>query len=152
MPSDLIKWKVGDTMNYNIGMMFGNVGTMVKSVTKDEGTAIWMRQDMNMMGQKEVVDVLLNKADGKVLKMLRNGQEQQIPDEQIEIISQDYSEVTVPAGKFSCMYVVAKSKSSSKIEVWINPKDTIMDGTLKQAMASQMGTVTLELTSFKAGQ
>lgn len=147
-PLDLINWKVGDTMNYQISMMFGK-GTMVKSVSKDEGAALWLHQDINLMGQGQTADVLLSKADGKILKMLQNGKEVQIPDDKIEVISQDYADVTVPAGTFSSIHIVAKSKQVSKIEMWANPSQTAIDGALKQIMATTFGNMTLELTSFK---
>lgn len=152
VPLDVINWKVGDTAEYSVTAgSFGNLGKMVKSVTKDEGTSIWMRQDMNLSVQKEVVDVQISKADGKILKMIRNGQEQQIPDDKIEIISQDYTEITVPAGKFEALHVVAKTKQVSKLEVWANPRDTVMEGTLKQVMATSLTDIALELLSFKKG-
>ena len=151
-PADLINWKVGDSMDYSITLgMFGNLGTSNKSVTKDEGAAIWVRQTMAMKTQNETVDILINKADGKILKLIRNGKEEAIPDEQLEIISQDYTEITVPAGKFSVLHVVAKTKNVSKIEIWANPPQTVMDGVVKQIITTQFGDLTMELTKFQHG-
>lgn len=149
-PYDLINWKVGDTANYNLTMSFLK-GKMVESVTSDEGKAIWVRQAMDLMIQKEVIDILINKADGKILKMLRNGQEMQVPNDKITIISQEYTEVTVPAGTFKCIHVVAKSEQMPKIEIWANPQATVMEGNLKQIATTQMGEILLELTSFAHG-
>lgn len=150
-PQDLINWKVGDTASYNVGMGFP-LGTSTKSVTKDEGTAIWVTQQMSLMGQKQVIEVLINKADGKVLKMIVNGKEEAVPNDPIEIISQDYATIKVPAGTFEVIHIVAKSAQSSKIEVWANPRDIVMDGTAKQSAATQFGNMTLELTSQKRAQ
>ncbi len=147
---NLINWKVGETANYNVTAMFGFVkGTLAKSVASEEGNAVWIKQDMNLMNQKQLVEMLMDRADGKILKMKQNGQDAQIPDEKPEVISQDYAEITVPAGTFKCVHVIAKSKSSSKIEVWANPVETVMEGSVKQIAASQMGEVTMEMTSFK---
>jgi hypothetical protein len=147
---DVINWKVGDTMQYNVGMGgFGNVGSSTKAVTKDEGTALWMRQAMKLMGRNEVIEALINKADGKILKLLRNGQEQQIPDDKMEIIESDYTEVTVPAGTFKVLHIVAKTKQIQKLEIWANPQETVMDGAVKQIMSTQFGNISMELTSFK---
>ena len=147
-PLNLINWKIGDTMNYTLSMLFGK-GSMVKTVSKEEGAAVWLHQDINIMGQKQTADVLFNRADGKILKMLQNGQEIQIPDDKIEVISQDYAEITVPAGKFQSVHIVAKTQKVSKIEMWANPAQTAIDGALKQIMATQLGDMTIELTSFK---
>ena len=149
-PLDLINWKVGDNMVYDMELgFFGKLGVMNKSVTKDEGTAIWVTNSADLMGQKQVVEALINKADGKILKLIQNGQEQQIPDDPIEIISQEYTEVTVPAGTFKAMHVVAKSKQVEKIEIWANPTATAMDGAVQQIISTQMGDMTMKLTSFK---
>ena len=149
-PLDLIDWKVGDSMTYDIlAAGFGNMGTMDKAVTKDEGTAIWIKQNMAMMGQKEVIEMLISKADGKVLKMLRNGKEQAIPDDKVEIISQDYTEVKVPAGTFKCLHIVAKTKDVNQLEIWANPRDTVMDGGLRTKVDTNMIDLDLQLTKFK---
>ena len=57
----------------------------------------------------------------------------------------------MPAGTFKCVHIVAKSKSASKIELWANPAETVMEGSIKQIAASAMGDVTMEMTSFKKG-
>jgi hypothetical protein len=147
---NLINWKVGDTASYNVTAMFGFVkGTLVKSVASEEGNAIWLKQDMNLAGQKQLIEMLMDRADGKILKLKQNGQDAQIPDDKPEIISQDYAEIKVPAGTFKCVHIVAKSKSASKIELWANPAETVMEGSIKQIAASTMGDVTMEMTSFK---
>jgi len=147
--TNLIDWKVGDTMNYEIKLGGMALGTNTKSVTKDEGTAIWMRQEMKLMSQNEVVEALINKADGKLLKLIRNGQEQSIPDNDLEIISQDATEIKVKAGSFKAIHIVAKSKEVERIEIWANPRDSAIDGTIKQMVKSPMGMISFELTAFR---
>ena len=147
-PLDLINWKAGDTMNYQISMLFGK-GTMAKSVGNDENGGVCVHQEINLMGQGQTADILISRADGKILKMLQNGKEVQVPDDKIEVISQDYADVTVPAGTFSSIHIVAKSKQVSKIEMWANPSQTAIDGAIKQIIATTFGNMTLELTSFK---
>jgi hypothetical protein len=149
-PLDLINWKVGDTAKYDVKVgSFGKLGTSTKSVTKDEGTALWVTQNMDLMIKKQKAEILLNKADGKTLKMIVDGKEQDIPDDKVEIISQDYAEVTVPAGTFKTIHVVAKTAQVDQIEIWANPRDTVMDGAVKQAVKAQGMDILMELTSFK---
>lgn len=149
-PQGIINWKVGDTASFDVSIgSFGKMGTNVKTVTKDEGEALWVLQDMNLSAQKQKVEALISKTDGKILKLIVNGQEQQVPNDPIEIISQDYTEITVPAGKFQTVHIVAKSKQVSKLEVWANPRDTVMEGTIKQIANTGMFDLTMELTSFK---
>ena len=150
---NLIDWKVGDKMDYQVlAGGFGKIGTMIKSVTKDEGNALWMRQEMHLMSQNEIIDALIDRANGKILKLIRNGQETQIPDDQIEIISQEFTQVTVPAGTFDALHVIAKTKQISKLEIWANPPQTVMDGSLKQIMPTGFMTLTMELTAFQRGK
>lgn len=150
-PYDLINWKVGDTASYKIDLGGFLKGSSVKTVTQDEGTALWVVQNMDLMIQKQKVEILISKADGKVLKTIVNGKEQTMPEDPIEIISQDYESVTVPAGTFEAIHIVAKSKQIEKIEIWANPRDTVMDGAIKQKIKTQGMDVVMELTSFKRG-
>ncbi|MCM2322312.1 MAG: hypothetical protein NDJ90_03520 [Oligoflexia bacterium] len=150
VPFNLINWKVGDQATYDVSAgAFGKMGRMTKEVTREEGNAIWINQAIDLGFQKEVVDILLDRAEGKVLKMIRNGKEEAIPNDKIEIISQDATEITVPAGTFKVIHIVAKSQKVSKIEVWANPRDTVMDGTVKQLMVTDFMDLIMELVSFK---
>jgi len=157
-PNFLINWNIGDRMEYKLSGGGGLLtGTMVKAVTKFEDVGgvkdlgLWLKQEVSMMGRKEVIEALLNRNTGEILKLLHNGQEQQIPDDKPEIISQEYTSVTVPAGTFKALYIVAKTKDVSKLEVWMNPTDTVMEGTLKQIVPTSFLTLTFELTQFSAG-
>lgn len=145
---NLIDWKVGDASYYDVTLgMFGKMGKLEKSVTKDEGAAIWVRQYLDIQIQKDTTEILLNKADGRILKMIHNGKEEAVPESDLEIISQDTTEVTVPAGTFDSIHIVAKTKDVEQLEVWMNPRDTVMDGTLKQFIKGQFD-ITLELNRF----
>jgi hypothetical protein len=149
-PENLINWNVGDTMQYDMKMgLLGKIGTMEKVVTKEEGNAIWLTQTTDMKVKKDVAELLISREDGKILKFIHNGKEEKIPDDKFEIISQDYTEVTVPKGTFKALHVVGKTKQISKVEIWLNPTATVMDGTIKQLIASQFGDVVFELTAFK---
>jgi len=151
-PTALINWKVGDTATYTVtlgGLPFG--GTMVKAVTKSDDTTITMTQDIDLTIQKQKVEAVISRADGKILKLTVNGQDQAIPDDKPEIISQDVTEIDVPAGHFKAIHIVAKTKQVSKIEEWANPRDTVMDGALKVIENAQT-VVTLELKTFAHGQ
>lgn len=145
---DLIDWKVGDYMDYRVSGAFGNMGTMRKEVTSDEGTALWVRQTIDLMGQNEIVDMLIRKSDGKILKVIRNGEEQEVPDGDVEVIEQNYEEVTVPAGTFDSIHIVANTRDVENLQVWVNMRDTSMDGTLKQVVPTNFMTLTMELTGF----
>ena len=64
-PTDLIRWKVGDTAEYDVSVgSFGKMGTMKKFVASEEKGAIWMRQEVKLSFQNEVIEVLLSREDG----------------------------------------------------------------------------------------
>jgi hypothetical protein len=148
-PLYLIEWNVGDYMKYNLTTSIGLRGSMTKEVTSDEGKTLWIRQVMDLTFQKEIIDIEIDKSTGEVVRMIRNGQDQEIPDNDLEIISQDYANVRVPAGTFRCLHVVARTKDVDKLEIWINPQATVMDGALKQVVPTGMMTLTLELAQFR---
>ncbi len=153
--SGMSDWKVGDRANYNMTIVqFGMKGTMAKYVAKDEGASLWVNSDVSIMGQAQKAQMQISKADGKVLKLIVNGKEQTPPsNDGMEIISQEASKITVPAGTFDCVHIVAKSSDAPKIEAWINPRDTVMEGTLKQVVTTQQyGDMALELLNFTRAQ
>src|SRR5690606_26604592 len=95
-----------------------------------------------------LIETLYDRATAQVLKMKRNGKDMEIPENDIEVISQDEATVTVPAGTFVTVHIVAKSKQAKKIEVWANPMETTMDGTVKQMVNTGFMDITMELTEF----
>lgn len=144
-------WTIGDEMNYSIALgPFGKIGTSRKWIEKFEGDGVWMYQQMDMMGQKQKVEALIEKSTGKTLKLIVNGKEQQLNDDDagFEIEEQDFVDITVPAGKFRALHIVAKTKDDNKVEVWMNPTETCIDGTLKQKVEQQGMEIVLELTKF----
>lgn len=145
-PMSILKWKVGDSSDYNLNASFGSLGTMHKEVTKEEGNGVWLSEKVVAMGKEDETDVLFDRDSAKVLKLIHNGKEESVPDEKPVLVSQDYTEVTVPAGTFKALHIVAKTKSVSHIEIWDNTRDVVIDGTVKQVMTTQFGDITLELT------
>lgn len=147
-----IDWKVGDTANYAISIgSLSKVGTMLKSVTKDNGDTLWTREDYNEMGQRQVFDRLFNKADGKLLKLILNGKEQKLDDGHPQVISSEETELTVPAGHFKCVHDIIQVDGLKPYATWTDTSEnSIMGGMIKQAQPadSPLGVV-LELVSWK---
>lgn len=143
-----LKWKIGDAADYNISAGFFS-GTVHAYVREDNGTEIWVQQDMSISGSNQKVEIQFDKASGQVLKVLADGKEQTLPDaSQMEIVDQKEDSVTVPAGTFKAIYVKIKNKSDGKIqEAWINPQDVPMNGMIKVLADSPFGKVTQELTA-----
>jgi hypothetical protein len=146
-----LQWHVNDKATYKLDGGFIQ-GTIASFVREDGGTFFWLQQDADLgfMG-KQKIEVQMNKADGKVLKILANGQEQQIPDASDQELGQMKEDhIKVPAGEFDCIYVQIKSKKDGSItEAWINPKLIPITGALKQIAPSQFGKISQELVSFE---
>ena len=146
-----IDWKIGDQTSYSLKMLFGQ-GLIDKEVTKDEGTAFWLTSNVDLMGQKQKIEALIRKADGKTLKLLVNGQEQEIPEPDFEIIEQKEAHIKVskfPNG-IDCIYLKIKDrKKGDEIETWINPQAVPIDGMLKTIAKQGFMPITLELKDFK---
>ena len=150
----MINWTVGDTMEYSIdlGFLKGKMTKKVASEIKVDGEpCIWISTLTDLTVMKDTVEILMRRSDGKVLKIIHNGKEIAIGDDNIEIVKQEYTEVTVPAGKFKAIYVVLNTKEVKNMEIWVNSADTVMDGMLKTILPTQFGKATIELLSFKKG-
>ena len=145
-----LDWKVGDRADYALDMGFIK-GTMIMSVASIGADGIWMNQDADLgfMG-KQKIETLIDPNTGEIKKILANGQEQQIPKQDIEVIEMKEDRVTVPAGSFDCIHARLRDKEKNEeINAWLNPGLIPMSGMIKQVAPSQMGTVTISLKSFK---
>lgn len=146
--SRAIDWKPGDTASYNLDMGFIQ-GTMVTAVRSNDGNEIWLTQDMDLgFAGKQQTETLMDANTGEIKKILMNGQEQQIPEQNLEVIEIVDATITVPAGTFDCMHARLTDKSTNdEINIWANAT-VPMSGMVKQIVPSQLGEVTVELTSF----
>lgn len=144
-------WKVGDTNSYKLNMGGFINGTMKMYVREFVGDDAWMVQDIDLMIQKQKVEALIDTNTGELKKLLVNGQEQQRPEPNFEVIEQKQVNVTVPAGTFKTMYIKIKDNSQNGqiTEQWVNPREIPINGMAKSLADSQLGKVTIELTSFK---
>lgn len=142
-----LPWTIGDSANYTMSMIFGK-GTMILSVASETDVGFWVHQDVDMLGQKQLIEMHLNKDTGALLKLIVNGEEQAIPENSAEVVETREDTVTVPAGTFDCLYIQTKSKEG-KGEAWINPNKVPVFGLIKQIQAGSFGNVTIELASFK---
>lgn len=146
-----IDWKIGDQTVYSLKMLFGQ-GSMNKEVTSDEGTAFWLTSNVDLMGQKQKIEALIRKADGKTLKLLVDGKEQEIPEPDFEIIEQKEANIKVPKfpNGIDCIYLKIKDrKKGDEIETWINPMEIPIDGMIKTIAKQGFMPVTLDLKDFK---
>lgn len=147
--SNVINWKIGEYQDLNLSIQSMPLGTMHKEAISEEGNGIWLKQTVSgsMIGN-QVVEILLDRADGHIIKMKQNGQEQAPPTDKLEIIDQETATVTVPAGTFETIHIRAKSQQAGNIELWANPQAITLDGTAKMTMQAQGMPVLIELTKF----
>ncbi|MCM2355037.1 MAG: hypothetical protein NDI63_15570 [Pseudobdellovibrio sp.] len=147
-----LPWQVGDENNYKITMGFlpGTMKMFVREINADR-TEAWLVQDVNLLIQKQKIEALIDMNTGETKKMLVDGQEQQVPASNYEIIDQKEAQVTVPAGTFRTMYIKIQDNGNNGqiTEQWVNGRDIPVNGMAKSMSDSPLGKVTIELTSFK---
>lgn len=143
-------WKVGDACDYKLNMGGFLNGTMKMYIREIGADGIWLVQDVDLMIQKQKVEMLLDANTGEVKKVLVDGREQSLPESDPEIIEQKEANITVPAGTFQAIYLKLKDNAQNGAisEMWVNPRDIPLSGMLKSIQDSQLGKVTIELTSF----
>jgi hypothetical protein len=145
--ANVINWKVGEFQDLSLKIQGMDLGAMHKEATSEEGNGVWMTETVTgMMSQK--VEVLLDRADGHIIKMKQNGQDTTPPNDKLEIINQETADITVPAGTFHTIHITAKSQQAGQVEVWANPQAITLDGTAKMTMQAQGMPVAMELTKF----
>ncbi len=146
-----LNWKVGQENNYKLNMGGFINGTMRMYVKEIGADGIWLVQDINLSIQKQLVEVLLDPNNGQIKKMLVNGKEQAPPKTDFEIVDQKEDHITVPAGAFDVIYLKVKDNANNGqiTEQWVNPRDIPLSGMAQSKADSQLGKVTIQLTSFK---
>lgn len=148
---NVINWRIGDfqKMDITLGGRFP-FGKMHKWVHSEEGNNIWVHSEVKSQQGNQTTQMLIDRATGEVKKIIQNGREQQVPNDPIEIIDQESTTITVKAGTFDALKITAKSKQIKKMTIWMNPRDTIMDGMLKADITSNQMPIpmSLELTEF----
>ena len=144
-------FKEGDTASYKLNMGGFISGTMVMTVAAVSADEVTITQQLAIMGQKQDCVQVMNPNTGELKKFECNGQAQDPGDAgDMEVVETKEDTVKVPAGTFVCLYIKAKQKASGDhVEQWINPKQVPVVGLVKTIAPSQMGKVTVELTSFK---
>lgn len=149
-PASGPNFKVGDSASYNLNAGFIK-GSMKMTVTKAEASEVVIHQDLDMgfLG-KQSCDATIDMSTGSYKKLVCNGQDQQIPSQgDLELVDMKEDKITVPAGTFVCVYIKALDKKKNEtIEQWANPKLIPVSGMIKSIAPSQLGPVTIELTSF----
>jgi len=146
-----LEWKVGQENDYKLNMGGFLNGTMKMSIREVGADGIWMVQDVDLMIQKQKIEVLIDPNTGAIKKMLVNGKEQTPPKSDYEVLEQKEDHITVPAGSYDAIYIKVKDNAQNGAisEQWVNPRDIPLSGMLKSVADSQLGKVTIELTSFK---
>lgn len=147
--STALNFKKGDSANYNLNMSIIQ-GTMVMSVHDIVADGVWIHQDVDMsFAGKQKMEILIDPNTGETKKLIVNGKEEKIPDQgDVELIETKEETIRVPAGQFTCLYIKAKTKEG-EAQQWVNLKEVPVFGMVKSIMQSQLGPVTIELTSFK---
>ncbi len=146
----IFDWKVGDTSSYSLTLGSFIKGSMVMGVKAVAADAVVLTQDMDLgFVGKQSCEITMNPNTGETLSFVCNGQAQD-PNQggNVELIEQKEDTITVPAGTFTCIYIKAKQEQNI-IQQWINPKQVPVLGLVKTIAPSQLGEVTILLTSFK---
>lgn len=145
--------KKGDEANYKIDMSIIQ-GTMKILVMDIVAEGIWIQQlvDLSFAGKQDIQQ-LIDPNTGEIKKTIVNGKEQ-APQKagNTEVIETKEDTVTVPAGTFTCLYVrvkVTTDGQTQEAQQWVNPKEVAVFGLVKMITQSQLGPVTVALTSSK---
>lgn len=144
-----INWRVGERANYKLSAAMGDMGEMNKSVDREEGNAVWVVSEVTGP-QRQRVEMKMDRATGQILEYIENGQHKTPPSQNLDIVSQDEQRVTVPAGTFDTIHIVANTDNPQvrQIEIWANPRDTVMEGTVQAKLTTTFMPIMMKLVRF----
>lgn len=144
-----LDWKVGDSNVYALNMSIIQ-GSMTMTLREISADGFWLDQTMDMgFAGKQQAQMLLDPNTGEIKKMLVNGQEQQVPKQNVQIIEVTEDHITVPAGAFDCVHArILDKDTNQETNAWLNPQMIPLSGMLKTIQPTQFGQMTVELKSF----
>lgn len=143
-----INFRVGENADYKLSTGF-LPGTMKMLVREETDRGYWIEQNIDLLIQKQNVEIHLDKNTGEIIEMRVNGQPQDMPEDDSQIVDQREDTVTVPAGTFDCMYIKTKNSKDEEAQAWVNPQQVSVFGLVKQVANAQGQTITIELTAFE---
>lgn len=134
-----LDWKVGDFQDRQIKKSGLNVGTLQSIVTKNEGAAFWLWNELKIVFQpKEIIETLIERKTGRILRYIVNGKEQSPPEmtDNCVKISQVTEQIKVPAGTYNSIRVVTRCPEDTTAQ-WTAPTKVNMSGFIKLAMLNE---------------
>ena len=143
-----INWRVGESADYKINAGF-LPGTMKMFVREATSRGYWIEQNVDVIIQKQKVEIHIDKNTGEVIELIVNGKPQAPQENDAEVVDNSEDTVTVPAGTFDCLYIKTRNSKGEEAEMWANPQVVAVFGLVKMASQAQGQTVTVELTAFE---
>lgn len=147
----VIDWKVGEYQEFDVHSSFGNVGSMRKEAIAEEGNAVWVKAEITGM-LYQMVEALYDRTTGQIIEYRENGQPAPIPEEKLEVIREDKAVVTVPAGTFETVHIIARITTRDgkerRMEMWKNDERVSLDGTVQQIKDAGMIVVKMKLKRY----
>lgn len=141
---------IGDTCTYQ--MKSGIItGKMVETVKAINGTKLTVSEQIQYLLFNEQCVAVTDRTSGKILSMTCNGQNQAVPDPMTQVNSQVNEQVTVPAGTFTALHTSGTDSKGDDLQNWVNETAVPITGLIKAETPSQVGPVTMELSSFSFG-
>ncbi len=146
---NVINWEVGENSNYKMTSLFGELGTMAKRVDREQGNAIWVISETSGQMGDNTVEMLIDRATAQTLEYIENGQRKEPPsNDDFELIDQSEERITVPAGTFDTIKITGKTSQIKKLELWANPSEVVMEGSVQMKADTGFLPITMQLTSF----
>jgi len=150
MPYGLITWKVGDFSDYEMSLGAFGKGTVHKEVTEEVDAggekAVWLVVDAKMLFGDQKIETLYRRSDGKVLKMLVNGNPQEYSEPDIEILDQKSNQtLEIPGFRtfHNVFYIKLKEKKQDAVvETWLQLQEIPIDGSAKAIITKGL-TITM---------
>jgi hypothetical protein len=155
MAFSALNWRVGDTLRFKVTMkpvsLKGSAVVRVEQIA-EEGILIVQDVRLGILGNQHV-EMLIDRLNGRVLRMITNGHEEIVPEMAMKTVKQEGVKISVPAGTFDCLHIVMEDAKKRRSEVWANPMEIPLNGIIKSVEHKMKPfTTTMELTSFERGQ
>lgn len=129
--------KVGEFQNRDLKKSGLRLGTLKSWVDREESDGVWLLNEVKViLKPKQLIEVLIQRKTGKILKYIVDGEEKTPPDvtkmEDCEVLSEAAETIKVRAGTYKTERTIAKCDEDI-MAVWTNYGDVNMGGFVRLA-------------------
>jgi len=152
--ANALSWKIGDGLNFALMVKGVAIGSVSMKYEAENQKEMLMTQVFNLVNKSVSLLIGYDKESGRVSSFKIMGVPLPLPGSDaggVKVVKQEESHINVPAGEYDAVYFLIETDKGQQTEIWMNPSEIPLTGTLKTNSKVRNIDVSMELVSFAHG-